>query len=68
MSTRDDLRRALDVVGAARGSLDGFDVVVQLDDGAAPEPWEAAGATWWLTRIDPFGIDLADVRRRIATR
>jgi alkanesulfonate monooxygenase SsuD/methylene tetrahydromethanopterin reductase-like flavin-dependent oxidoreductase (luciferase family) len=29
-----------------------FDLVVQSEPGAGTEPWEAAGATWVLTRID----------------
>jgi alkanesulfonate monooxygenase SsuD/methylene tetrahydromethanopterin reductase-like flavin-dependent oxidoreductase (luciferase family) len=61
----DDLRRALDVVVDARGGLDGFDVVVQLDAGQDPQPWAEAGATWWFTRIDPFGLTAASVRERI---
>jgi alkanesulfonate monooxygenase SsuD/methylene tetrahydromethanopterin reductase-like flavin-dependent oxidoreductase (luciferase family) len=64
----DDLRAAVDVIGEVRGNLDSFDVVVQLDQGADVAPWEDAGATWWLTRIDPFGIDVAAVRRWIGER
>jgi alkanesulfonate monooxygenase SsuD/methylene tetrahydromethanopterin reductase-like flavin-dependent oxidoreductase (luciferase family) len=64
----DELRRALEVVGDARGGLDGFAVVVQLDEGDDPRPWEEAGATWWLTRIDPFGLTAAAVRQRLLVR
>ena len=64
----EDLRRASDVIADARGGLDGFDVVVQLDQGADVTPWEDAGATWWLTRIDPFGISVDAVRRWIRER
>jgi alkanesulfonate monooxygenase SsuD/methylene tetrahydromethanopterin reductase-like flavin-dependent oxidoreductase (luciferase family) len=64
----DDLRGAVEVIGEARGNLDGFDVVVQLDEGQDPTPWEAAGATWWLTRIDPFTVSVDAVRRRIRAK
>jgi alkanesulfonate monooxygenase SsuD/methylene tetrahydromethanopterin reductase-like flavin-dependent oxidoreductase (luciferase family) len=68
VASPDDLRRAVDVIVEERGSRDGFDVVVQLDEGTALDAWEEAGATWWLTRIDPFGLTVDAVRRRIATR
>jgi alkanesulfonate monooxygenase SsuD/methylene tetrahydromethanopterin reductase-like flavin-dependent oxidoreductase (luciferase family) len=35
-----------------RGDLDGFDLVVEGPPGANPAPWEAAGATWFLTSFD----------------
>jgi alkanesulfonate monooxygenase SsuD/methylene tetrahydromethanopterin reductase-like flavin-dependent oxidoreductase (luciferase family) len=66
--TPDELRRAVDAVGDTRGSLDGFDVVVQLADDADPSAWEAAGATWWLPDIAPFGLTVAAVRDRIRAR
>ena len=66
VSTPDELRTALETVAEARGSLDGFDVVVELDEGQPTAPWEAAGATWWLARVDPFAATAANVRRRIA--
>jgi alkanesulfonate monooxygenase SsuD/methylene tetrahydromethanopterin reductase-like flavin-dependent oxidoreductase (luciferase family) len=49
-------------VAAARDSTDGpFDLVVELEPGDDPAPWEAAGATWVLTG---FGSQprLANVR------
>jgi alkanesulfonate monooxygenase SsuD/methylene tetrahydromethanopterin reductase-like flavin-dependent oxidoreductase (luciferase family) len=66
--TPDDLRGAVAVIAETRSGLDGFDVVVQLDEGDDPAPWEAAGATWWLTRIDPFTVSVDAVRRRISAR
>ena len=50
-----------------RGSLDGFDVVVELPDGADPAAWSVPGITWLLTRIGPYRIDLADARARVAS-
>ena len=43
------LHEMLEIVGAERGSLDGFDVVVTNRPGTDRAPWEAAGATWCLT-------------------
>jgi alkanesulfonate monooxygenase SsuD/methylene tetrahydromethanopterin reductase-like flavin-dependent oxidoreductase (luciferase family) len=44
----------------------GFDVVVDLRPEQDPEPWLDRGASWVLTRIGPFDLDLADVRRVVA--
>jgi alkanesulfonate monooxygenase SsuD/methylene tetrahydromethanopterin reductase-like flavin-dependent oxidoreductase (luciferase family) len=36
-----------------RGDRDSpFDLVVEIDPGADPEPWESAGATWVLTSLE----------------
>lgn len=45
--------------------LDGFDLVVELPDGEDLAPWSAAGATWLLTRIGPYDIDLEQARRTV---
>lgn len=59
----DDLREALAVVEAERGTLDGFDVVVNGAPDDDPAPWAEAGATWWL--LDPYTTD-ADVVAALA--
>ena len=41
----------------------GFDVVVDLQPEQDPGPWLDRGASWVLTRIGPFDLDLDDVRR-----
>ena len=41
----------------------GFDVVVDLLPGQDPAAWLQRGASWVLTRIGPFDLDLAEVRR-----
>ena len=51
------------LAGARGGDLAGFDVVVELPADADAAPWEAAGATWVLTRLGPYRLDVADVRR-----
>ena len=41
----------------------GFDVVVDLLTDQDPAPWLDRGASWVLTRIGPFDLDLDEVRR-----
>jgi len=41
----------------------GFQLVVDLRPEQDPAPWLDRGASWVLTRIGPFDLDLADVRR-----
>ena len=56
------------VVGglAQHGPPEGFDVVVDLQPEQDPAPWIDRGASWVLTRIGPYDLDLADVRRLVA--
>jgi alkanesulfonate monooxygenase SsuD/methylene tetrahydromethanopterin reductase-like flavin-dependent oxidoreductase (luciferase family) len=44
----------------------GFDVVVDLQPGQDVTPWLDRGASWLLTRIGPYDLDLDDVRRIVA--
>ena len=48
---------------AAHDPAPGFEVVVDLLPEQDPNPWLDRGASWVLTRIGPFDIDLAQVRR-----
>jgi alkanesulfonate monooxygenase SsuD/methylene tetrahydromethanopterin reductase-like flavin-dependent oxidoreductase (luciferase family) len=50
-----------------RGDLDGFEIVLQGVPGDDPTRWAQAGATWWLTQIGPYNIDVEAARRIIAT-
>ncbi|MEO3935647.1 LLM class flavin-dependent oxidoreductase [Dermatophilaceae bacterium Soc4.6] len=43
----------------------GFEVVIDLQPGQDPTPWRARGASWVLTRIGPYDLDLAEVERVI---
>ncbi len=43
----------------------GFDVVVDLQPEQDPAEWMDRGASWVLTRIGPYDLDLAEVRRII---
>ena len=44
----------------------GFEVVVDLQPGQDPRDWTGRGASWVLTRVGPFDLDLAAVRRVVA--
>jgi alkanesulfonate monooxygenase SsuD/methylene tetrahydromethanopterin reductase-like flavin-dependent oxidoreductase (luciferase family) len=50
---------------AAQVPADGFDLVVDLRTDQDHAPWLDSGATWVLTRIGPYDLDLADVRRTV---
>lgn len=62
-------------VGELRGSLDGYDAVVEADSSGefvqregTPRDWAQAGATWWVESWWSVPLDaegLAEVRRRI---
>ncbi|QNN52805.1 LLM class flavin-dependent oxidoreductase [Nocardioides mesophilus] len=41
----------------------GFELVIDLQPEQAPVPWLDRGASWVLTRIGPFDLDLTEVRR-----
>ena len=43
----------------------GFEVVVDLRPEQDPAPWRECGASWVLTRVGPFDLDLAEVERII---
>jgi alkanesulfonate monooxygenase SsuD/methylene tetrahydromethanopterin reductase-like flavin-dependent oxidoreductase (luciferase family) len=43
----------------------GFEVVLDLQPEQDPAPWLDRGASWVLTRIGPFDLDLAEVRRKV---
>jgi alkanesulfonate monooxygenase SsuD/methylene tetrahydromethanopterin reductase-like flavin-dependent oxidoreductase (luciferase family) len=45
----DELSEFADGLRELRGDLNGFDLVVEGPPGTDPAPWEAAGATWFLT-------------------
>jgi alkanesulfonate monooxygenase SsuD/methylene tetrahydromethanopterin reductase-like flavin-dependent oxidoreductase (luciferase family) len=50
---------------AERSPAPGFDVVVDLRPEQDVTPWLDRGASWALTRIGPYDLDVADVRRLI---
>jgi alkanesulfonate monooxygenase SsuD/methylene tetrahydromethanopterin reductase-like flavin-dependent oxidoreductase (luciferase family) len=66
----DGLQRVLEVVGAERGSLDGFDVVVsnnpESGTPATMDQLQAAGVTWIAYHLKP-NTAAAEVRQRIAS-
>ena len=54
--TPDDIASIVADIGALRGSLDGFDVVVNPGPPpiASVEEYAAAGATWWMASMGEF--------------
>lgn len=61
LATPSDVADLVAVMAELRGSLEGFDVVVELPAGQEAGPWEAAGATWLLTRVGPYRMRLDEV-------
>jgi hypothetical protein len=54
------------ITGLARHSpAPGFEVVVDIRPGQDPGPWLERGASWVLTRIGPFDLELPEVQRII---
>ena len=51
---------------AGHAPAPGFDVVVDLQPGQDPAPWLDRGASWVLTRIGPYDLDVEEARRIIA--
>lgn len=61
MTEPDDLAAVIETVRRHRaGAMDGYDVVAAGPPGTDPAPWQARGATWWLTE---FGIRDTDPGR-----
>jgi alkanesulfonate monooxygenase SsuD/methylene tetrahydromethanopterin reductase-like flavin-dependent oxidoreductase (luciferase family) len=53
LSGPEQLAALAEEINQARGSEDHFDLVVEVAPGADVRRWEAAGATWVLTSIEP---------------
>ena len=68
-----DIADVRERVTAARGSADGYDVVVWAEVAARPAdvpalaaPYQAAGATWWIETAKPEPDWWEGVTRRVA--
>lgn len=58
-----EARSAIDAARAAAGRADEpIELVVQVPAGSDPAAWAAAGATWVLTQVGPYRMDLDAVR------
>jgi len=65
--TPEEVASRVKTIRAERGTLDGFDVVVQgLSDLASPRDYAAAGATWWLENAVDRREDADAALRRVA--
>lgn len=64
LDSPEDLRQVATGLGE-HDPAPGFDVVVDLLPGQDPAPWLDHGASWVLTRVGPFDIELADVQRLV---
>jgi alkanesulfonate monooxygenase SsuD/methylene tetrahydromethanopterin reductase-like flavin-dependent oxidoreductase (luciferase family) len=69
----DDIAFVRDRIGAARGSSEGFDLVVWAEVADEParvreiaRPYQAAGATWWIETAKPEPGWWEGVQRRVA--
>ena len=62
-----EARAALDSARADAGRADEpVDLVVQVPAGTDPSPWAAAGASWVLTQVGPYRMELGAVREVVA--
>lgn len=50
---------------ADAGAPADLELVVNGRPGDDPRPWAEAGATWWLTQLGPYDLQLDEVRRVI---
>ncbi len=57
-----ELRRWLDEAGARPG----FELIVTASPDGDPEPWQRAGASWWLVQLGPYDLDVEAVRAVVA--
>ena len=57
----DDLARVTSDL-ASYSPAAGFDLVVDIRPSQDPAPWIDHGASWVLTRLGPFDLDVAQVR------
>ena len=62
----EDLQTLREWVAADRTRGGPFDLVVEAPPGEDPAPWARAGATWFLTRLGPYRLELDAVRAVIA--
>jgi alkanesulfonate monooxygenase SsuD/methylene tetrahydromethanopterin reductase-like flavin-dependent oxidoreductase (luciferase family) len=58
----EEVRSWLDEAGTAES----FELVANGGPDIDPGPWAQAGATWWLTQLGPYRLDLAEVRRVVS--
>jgi alkanesulfonate monooxygenase SsuD/methylene tetrahydromethanopterin reductase-like flavin-dependent oxidoreductase (luciferase family) len=63
LSSPDQLAETVEQVRQLRGPrADPYDIVVEIEPGADPGPYQAAGATWCLTGFNPSDVSADQVR------
>ncbi len=62
----DQLAECAEQIRTLRGTLEGFDLIVETAPDDDPAPWIAAGATWWLCGHGVERASAANVRRAAA--
>ena len=66
----DDVAEARSAIDAARAEAgraeEPIELVVQVPAGTDPQPWADAGASWVLTQVGPYRMDLDEVREVVA--
>lgn len=66
LDSADQLAEAVATIDEFRGGPDSsYEVAVALEAGADPARYAAAGATWWLTELDPYDLRLDRIRALI---
>jgi alkanesulfonate monooxygenase SsuD/methylene tetrahydromethanopterin reductase-like flavin-dependent oxidoreductase (luciferase family) len=65
MIDTDDPASLAGIVERTSGLGRPFDIVVEGRPGDDVARWEAAGATWWLARFDPFEVTVASAEAAI---
>jgi alkanesulfonate monooxygenase SsuD/methylene tetrahydromethanopterin reductase-like flavin-dependent oxidoreductase (luciferase family) len=66
MSEPSDVATLRQMIETERGAMSNFDLVIQGVYGDDPTPWQRAGASWFLSRLGPYGLEYDDVQRAVA--
>ncbi len=62
LETPDQLAELVATVDAQRTGTGSYDVAVGGPVELDPRPWQAAGATWWMTEFSPYDVTEGEVR------
>ena len=62
LTSPDQLAESVAFIESLRGSLDGYDVVAEVEPSDDVRPWGSAGATWCLTAFAPEALRVSEVK------